>query len=149
VAAGVWQAWRRLGGRNRLTQLAAGWLALVLAQIGLGMATILSNKAADIATLHVLAGALTLATGALWCVIAFRRPAAVHPEVAGKAGWARQLGGRSAGWETRDTADLEVCGTNNPPTTSGGTGPAGATYFVPDKAISGVLNESGAMAVNK
>ena len=30
-------------------------------------------------------------------------------------------GRRSAGWETRETADLEVCGTKNPPTTSGGT----------------------------
>jgi cytochrome c oxidase assembly protein subunit 15 len=149
VAAGAGRAWRQLGGRALLTKLAAGWLVLILVQIGLGIATILTNKAADIATLHVLVGALSLVAGALWCVIAFRRPAAVHPEVAGKAGWARQLGGRSAGWETRDTADLEVCGTNNPPTTSGGTGPAGATYFVPDKAISGVLNESGAMAVNK
>ena len=27
------------------------------------------------------------------------------------AGRARQVGERSAGWETRDTADLEVCGT--------------------------------------
>ena len=31
----------------------------------------------------------------------------------------RQLGGRPAGLETGETADLEVCGTENPPTTSG------------------------------
>jgi hypothetical protein len=37
------------------------------------------------------------------------------------AGRARRVGGRSAGWETRDTADLEVCGTKKAPTTLGGT----------------------------
>jgi hypothetical protein len=30
------------------------------------------------------------------------------------AGRTRQIGDRSAGWETRDTADLEVCGTKKP-----------------------------------
>ena len=45
---------------------------------------------------------------------------AVHPEVVGTSGRARPLGGRPAGWETRETADWEVCGTKNPPTTSGG-----------------------------
>jgi heme A synthase len=42
-------------------------------QIGLGAWTIWSNKAADVATLHVLVGALSLVTGALWCIIAFGR----------------------------------------------------------------------------
>jgi cytochrome c oxidase assembly protein subunit 15 len=100
VAACAGRAWRQLGGRAGLTKLAAGWLALILVQIGLGIATVLTNKAADIATLHVLVGALALVTGALWCVIAFRRPATL-------------------------------------------------TNFVPDTAISGVLNAAGAMAVNK
>jgi cytochrome c oxidase assembly protein subunit 15 len=40
-----------------------------LVQAGMGMWTIWSNKAADIATLHVVGGALTLVTGALICVI--------------------------------------------------------------------------------
>lgn len=73
VAACVWQAWRQLGGRDPLAKMATGWLLLILTQIGLGIATILTNKAADIATLHVMTGALSLVTGALWCVIAFRR----------------------------------------------------------------------------
>jgi cytochrome c oxidase assembly protein subunit 15 len=55
------------------------WLALTLLQIGLGAATIWTNKAADVATAHVLVGALLLAVGALWCAIAFRESVtAVH-----------------------------------------------------------------------
>jgi cytochrome c oxidase assembly protein subunit 15 len=53
----------------RLSRL---WLALILLQVGLGAATIWTNKAADVATAHVLVGALALAVGALWCAIAFR-----------------------------------------------------------------------------
>jgi cytochrome c oxidase assembly protein subunit 15 len=48
------------------------WLGLTLFQVGLGAATIWTNKAADVATAHVLVGALLLAVGALWCAIAFR-----------------------------------------------------------------------------
>jgi len=57
------------------------WLALIVCQIALGAWTIWSNKAADVATAHVLVGALSLVTGALWCVIGFRRSAAL-PEIA-------------------------------------------------------------------
>jgi hypothetical protein len=35
----------------------------------------------------------------------------VHPNVVGTVGRAGQFGGRPAGWETRETADWEVCGT--------------------------------------
>ena len=45
---------------------------------------------------------------------------AVHPDVVGKT-WGHPLGGRPAGWETRETADWEVCGTKSP-----GTSPRGA-----------------------
>jgi cytochrome c oxidase assembly protein subunit 15 len=57
----------------RLSRL---WLALILLQVGLGAATIWTNKAADVATAHVLVGALALAVGALWCAIAFRESVA-------------------------------------------------------------------------
>jgi heme a synthase len=77
VAICAAQAWRRLGRRDALTKFAIFWLALIIVQIGLGIATILTNKAADIATLHVMGGALSLVTGALWCIIAFGRPAAL------------------------------------------------------------------------
>jgi heme a synthase len=73
VAAAVWLAWKRLGGKDSLTKLAIFWLALIVLQIALGIATIKTNKAADMATAHVLAGALSLVTGVLWCIIAFGR----------------------------------------------------------------------------
>ncbi|HTY86485.1 MAG TPA: COX15/CtaA family protein [Candidatus Acidoferrum sp.] len=73
VALCAGQARRRLGGRDALARLAAIWLGLVLAQGTLGAATIWTNKAADVATLHVLAGSLALALGALWFLIARHR----------------------------------------------------------------------------
>ena len=73
VAVCAWQAWQRLGSRDSLTKLAFAWLALILAQVALGAATIWYNKAADVATAHVLVGALTLTVGALWCLLAFPR----------------------------------------------------------------------------
>jgi cytochrome c oxidase assembly protein subunit 15 len=60
-------------------RLSLFWFALILFQVGLGAATIWTNKAADVATAHVLVGALALAVGALWCAIAFRESvAAIH-----------------------------------------------------------------------
>ena len=59
-----------------LVHLSRLWFALILLQVGLGAATIWTNKAADVATAHVLVGALALAAGALWCAIAFRESVA-------------------------------------------------------------------------
>ena len=73
VAAAVGLSVKRLGKKDSLTKLAIFWLALIILQIALGIATILTNKAADVATAHVLVGALSLVTGALWCIIAFGR----------------------------------------------------------------------------
>ena len=67
------QSWRKLGKADALTKLSLAWLAMIIAQIGLGAWTIWSNKAADIATAHVLVGAISLVIGAIWCIIAFRR----------------------------------------------------------------------------
>ena len=47
---------------------AAGWILLVVVQFCLGAWTVLSNKAADIATAHVLFGALTLMLGVVLAV---------------------------------------------------------------------------------
>ncbi len=80
VAACAWLAWKRLGGKDSLTKLAFFWLALIFAQIALGAATIWTNKAADIATLHVMVGALSLVTGALWCLIGFGRQTLALPD---------------------------------------------------------------------
>jgi heme a synthase len=73
VAICAAQAWRKLGKSDALTKFALFWLALIAVQILLGAATIWTNKAADVATAHVLVGALSLVTGALWCIIAFGR----------------------------------------------------------------------------
>ncbi len=81
VVVSAWRARRRLGKKDSLAKLALFWLGLIVVQIFLGAATIWSNKAADVATAHVLGGALSLVTGALWCIIAFRHSAAL-PEIA-------------------------------------------------------------------
>src|SRR6185369_5972179 len=54
----AWTSRRSLGWRNPVSKLALLWMGLVLAQGILGAATIWSNKAADIATGHVVIGAL-------------------------------------------------------------------------------------------
>jgi cytochrome c oxidase assembly protein subunit 15 len=89
-------AWRSLGARAALAKFAFFWLGLIIVQIGLGVATILSNKAADVATAHVLVGALSLVTGALWCIIAFARSARV-PVASRSAGEAFGAFGTLAG----------------------------------------------------
>ena len=73
VASSAGLAVKRLGKTDSLTKLAFFWTFLIIVQIGLGIETIWSNKAADIATAHVLVGALSLVTGVLWCIIAFGR----------------------------------------------------------------------------
>jgi cytochrome c oxidase assembly protein subunit 15 len=72
VALCVRFALRHFRRRSPLTKLAFLWLGLIVAQICLGAATVLSNKAADVATAHVLLGALSLATGATLCIISSR-----------------------------------------------------------------------------
>lgn len=68
AAAATW----RMGARHKLSRLSLTWTGLILAQVGLGAWTIWSNKAADVATLHVLFGALSLATGVIACIVCFR-----------------------------------------------------------------------------
>jgi cytochrome c oxidase assembly protein subunit 15 len=73
VAASAMLARKKLGGRDPLTKFAFFWLVLLALQIVLGAATIWSNKAADITTLHVMVGASALLTGSLWWLMAARR----------------------------------------------------------------------------
>jgi len=56
---------RRFGAQSLPGKLALTWIVLIAVQIGLGAATIWTNKSADIATAHVAVGALSLATGAM------------------------------------------------------------------------------------
>jgi cytochrome c oxidase assembly protein subunit 15 len=54
---------RQTGGSLPIARLAATWFLLILIQACLGAATVWSNKAADVATTHVLVGALSLLVG--------------------------------------------------------------------------------------
>jgi cytochrome c oxidase assembly protein subunit 15 len=61
---------RTVGWAHPLARVAVGWFALLCVQFGLGIWTVLSNKSADIATLHVVVGAASLVTGALLTLLA-------------------------------------------------------------------------------
>jgi cytochrome c oxidase assembly protein subunit 15 len=83
----AWSARKRFGGSDSVSRLTLLWLSLVLIQALLGAATIWSNKAADIATLHVLTGALMLAFGAILTIVAYdqRRATATKTQSTGEA----------------------------------------------------------------
>ncbi|MDB6016084.1 MAG: Cytochrome oxidase assembly [Pedosphaera sp.] len=63
---------RQLGARHPLSRLSLAWLVLIMAQVVLGAFTIWSNKAADVATTHVVVGALSLVTGVILTITSFR-----------------------------------------------------------------------------
>ena len=73
VAAAAFLAGKKLGGADGLTKFAWAWFGLLTLQVFLGAATIWSNKAADVATAHVMGGALALLAGVLWWLVATRR----------------------------------------------------------------------------
>jgi cytochrome c oxidase assembly protein subunit 15 len=83
------------GAKHYLTKLTRTWLGLIFVQVLLGAATIWSNKAADVATAHVVTGALSLALGVIGSIILFRfstfsqalGPSASLRSVAGTAGF--------------------------------------------------------------
>ena len=54
------------------SRIAVAWFGLVLLQATLGAATIWSKKAADIATAHVMVGALLLAVGGILSIVTLR-----------------------------------------------------------------------------
>jgi cytochrome c oxidase assembly protein subunit 15 len=75
LAAVATVAWltHRLKSPLPLRRLAMAWLGLIFVQVALGAWTIWSNKAADVATAHVLVGALSLVTGVFGWIICFGR----------------------------------------------------------------------------
>jgi heme a synthase len=72
VGWAAWQTLHRLGGWHSLARFSLGWVALVLVQFGLGVATVWTGKAPPIATLHVVVGAVTLVAGSLLFLLAPR-----------------------------------------------------------------------------
>ena len=75
----AWISRRSFGPRAASSRLALAWVGLVLVQALLGAATILTNKAADVATAHVLVGAACLACGTLLTVTAGHQRASTRP----------------------------------------------------------------------
>ncbi len=73
------------------------WFALICVQGLLGAATVWSNKAADIATLHVVFGALALALASLSSMISFRLAQAARRGALEAAGSLSGLAGDSGG----------------------------------------------------
>ena len=67
----AWLSRAQLGGQAPLSKLSLAWLVLIAFQIGLGAITVWSNKAADVATAHVLGGAASLVVGGMLCFVAF------------------------------------------------------------------------------
>ena len=63
---------RRLGQAHRFTRASYVLLAMILGQAGMGIWTLLSNKAADVATGHVVLGAVCLAFTSLMLMVAKR-----------------------------------------------------------------------------
>jgi cytochrome c oxidase assembly protein subunit 15 len=72
VGYGAWLTRRKLGKSAVSSRLASAWLVVILLQALLGVATIWTNKAADVATAHVLVGALALASGVLLSLVSWR-----------------------------------------------------------------------------
>lgn len=65
-------ALRGSGRGTPLRRLVVAWAALLVAQAGLGIATVLTDKSADLATAHVAGGATALAVGFLAWLLAGR-----------------------------------------------------------------------------
>ncbi len=78
--------WQLIQGGGLLARFGALWSGLILIQVGLGAATIWTNKSVDIATAHVAVGALSLLTGVLLAAATQRmRGPAPEPGVARSA----------------------------------------------------------------
>ena len=70
VVAGAVSAWRKRDALpDSIRRFALGWPALIAMQVTLGIYTIWTQKAADVATAHVAVGALSLVWGVLFYAV--------------------------------------------------------------------------------
>jgi cytochrome c oxidase assembly protein subunit 15 len=82
VVSSAVMVWRRFESGHVMRVWAGLWLGLIAVQFGLGAWTVWSNKAADIASLHVVNGSLCLTVGGVLCVLAARhRPVSIQNRV--------------------------------------------------------------------
>ncbi len=66
----TFRLWKAPGVKHQVTRLALVWSGMILAQLALGVITVLKNKPADIATAHVVLGATSLVMGAVITIVA-------------------------------------------------------------------------------
>jgi len=88
----AWRVGRLAGWRATPARLTQAWFGIVLLQGALGAFTVWSNKAADIATLHVVVGAFSLLFGSLLAVAAWQTGKTVEKPAVSKAGEADAAG---------------------------------------------------------
>ena len=69
VLGTVMLARRKLGAKHMLSRLSLAWMGLILFQAILGALAVVKYKPADIATLHVVCGAVALMSGAIGTII--------------------------------------------------------------------------------
>lgn len=73
IVAGVWvHGFKALGWGRTAARWGMVWSGILLAQFLLGAATIWTDKAADLATAHVVGGALSLLTGVIFSLCLMR-----------------------------------------------------------------------------
>ncbi|MEO8427564.1 MAG: COX15/CtaA family protein [Verrucomicrobiota bacterium] len=72
-----------------LAKMCRSWFVLILFQAALGALTIWRNKPADVATLHVVFGAVILVAGAQLTLISYAQSWKMQPELQGRRGSAR------------------------------------------------------------
>jgi heme a synthase len=82
VAVAAWRVRRTLGGGHLFARVALGWLGLILVQVALGAATVLTQQSPTVATLHVVGGALALVAGSLGTLALWRWSATLHEPTA-------------------------------------------------------------------
>jgi cytochrome c oxidase assembly protein subunit 15 len=99
----AWKAWRKFPGI--IAKASAFWFGLILCQATLGAATVLTDKAADVATTHVLIGALSLATGAALSIITLR-----IPQCAAGVSPAENVSIRTPSMDLDEVAGIETAG---------------------------------------
>ena len=84
VVAGAVSAWRKRDTLpDSIRRFSLGWPTLIAGQVTLGMYTIWTQKAADVATAHVAVGALSLVWGVLFYAVLRRwsEPARVEAAI--------------------------------------------------------------------
>ena len=94
---------RAFGPASVPGRLALAWKALIGVQVILGASTVWTNKAADVATLHVVIGAACLAVGA-WSVMLSRVATRGHSVLLGAVG----TGGKDGATEVVPGAERRV-----------------------------------------